>query len=168
MAQWVESIVRARFLVASLGESASPPWWRTTALSPIGQQFLVRLFPRTATGAGLEMASRGAGIEHDSHIGRLGAYHLFRLPVAEEIAVQDLLRLPRAAAILQELAALPVGPDRLAALSALAGAESVAGAHGPLHCGAANRYSVSVQRTPTLLVLAPQSTRSSWNARCYD
>lgn len=135
MAQWVESIVQARYLVASLGESAAPPWWRTEALSQTGQRFLVRLFPRTALSAGLHTAGRAAASAHDSHIGRGGAYHLFRLPVAQEMAVHDLLRSPHADALLQELAALPTRDERLDLLETLAGGESVAAAHGPLHCG---------------------------------
>jgi hypothetical protein len=81
------------------------------------------------------MASRAASIEHDNKIGRIGAYHLFRLPIAEEAAVHDLLRSPQADAVLQSLADLSTREQRLDALSALAGAESVVDAQGPLYCG---------------------------------
>lgn len=47
MADFIESLVRARFLVASLGEITSPPWWRSQATTPVGLRALERLFPRT-------------------------------------------------------------------------------------------------------------------------
>jgi hypothetical protein len=138
VAQWIESVVRARFLVATLGESASPPWWRTDALSPAGQRLLARLFPRTAASAGLETASRAAATEHDNHIGRVGAYHLFRLPIADETIVRDHLRLPDTDRLLQELVTLVDFQTRLDALRTLTRGEISVDAHGPLHCGATN------------------------------
>lgn len=47
MADFIESLVRARFLVASLGEITSPPWWRSQATTLVGLRALERLFPRT-------------------------------------------------------------------------------------------------------------------------
>lgn len=138
MAQWVESVVRARLLVASLGEDAAAPWWRTEALTPTGLRLLERLFPRTAIDAALETASRAATIEHDSHIGRLRAYHLFRLPIADEMVVRDHLRLPETDALLRQLTGLQVRQDRLDALHGLAGSETLTAVQGPVHCGATN------------------------------
>jgi len=138
MAQWVESVVRARLLVASLGESAATPWWRTEALNSTGLRLLERLFPRTAVGAALETVSRAATIEHDGHIGRLRAYHLFRLPIADEMVVRDHLRLPETDALLRQLVGLQERQDRLDALRGLAGGESLTTVQGPVHCGATN------------------------------
>lgn len=137
MAQWIEAVIRVRFLVAGLGEIAPTPWWHTEALTPVGQRLLVRLFPRTSAGAGLETASRAAAIEHDSHIGRGGVYHLFRLPTADETAVRDHLRLPATDYLLQDLAGITDFEARLDALRVLAGGETSPGAQGPFHCGAA-------------------------------
>lgn len=116
VARWVESIMRARYLAASLGESATTPWWRTEALTPVGQRLLVRLFPRTPLCARLETAGRAAAIEHDNHIGRVGAYHLFRLPIADETVVRDHLHTPGADALLGDLAVLSDAAARLDAL----------------------------------------------------
>lgn len=136
MAKWAESLVRARYLVGSLGEDAKAPWWATTATSPVGRRLLTRMFPRTVLSASLETVSRAAAVVHDQQIGRLGAYHLFRLPVAEEMALAELLRSGASDALLQGIAQLPDRLARLAELAALAGEESLENAYGPMHVGA--------------------------------
>ena len=68
MAGWEDQIIQARFLIAALGESASPPWWRTQALTPAGLRMFERLYPRTAPAAGLETAGRAARTVHDERI----------------------------------------------------------------------------------------------------
>jgi hypothetical protein len=138
VAQWIESVVGARFLVAGLSESASPPWWRTDALSPAGQHLLARLFPWIAVGAGLETASRAAATEQDNHGRCVGAYHIFRLPIADETVVRDHLRLPEADRLLQEVGTLVHFKTRLDALGTLTGGEISVDPHGPLHCGTTN------------------------------
>lgn len=135
MAQWSESLLRARYLVGSLGEDAATPWWNTTVTNAVGQRMLTRLFPRTAPVASLETVSRAATLVHDRQIGRLGAYHLFRLPMAEELALAEALRTPAADALLAALIALPDRAARLEALSALAGGERAEEAYGPMHLG---------------------------------
>lgn len=135
MPQLAESIIRARFLVATLGEAASPPWWRSQATSPAGQRMLARLFPRTHLISRLETASHAARIVHDERIGRIGAYHLFRLPSAYEAAVRDFLYLPEANKILQELAAIDRMEDHLNALPRTTSDRKVAMAQGPVNCG---------------------------------
>jgi len=131
---WVEPVIRARFLVASFGETASPPWWRTEATSPVAQRVLQRLFPRTALAASLETAGRAAAREHDARIGRSGAYHLFRLPAADEVAIHELLRSRGTDELLQPLAALS-DAARLDALDALADGAGADSMPGPVQCG---------------------------------
>lgn len=96
---------------------------------------LARVFPRTVLGASLESVSRAAAIMHDQQLGRLGAYHLFRLPIAEEVALAELLRSPECEALLQSVADLPDRQARLAALATLAAGDLVADAYGPMHIG---------------------------------
>ncbi|HVC35066.1 MAG TPA: BrxE family protein [Chloroflexota bacterium] len=132
---WTTSIIQARLLVANLGEGISPPWWRSQATSPVGLRMLGRLFPRTAVAAALETASRAASLEHDARIGRVGAYHLFRLPAADEAAVRDFLRSDEGRHCLEDVARLDGTDSRLAALTQLAGGEAAPGTHGPVHCG---------------------------------
>lgn len=138
MPQWAESILRARYLAAALGEQASPAWWRSDAMSEAGTRMLGRLFPRTVLAATLETASRATGIVHDARIGRVGAYHLFRLPTREEMELRELLRQPSATRAIHELAALSGAEARLAALGDLAGTEVPLGSQGPVLCGAAH------------------------------
>lgn len=135
MAQWAEVLVRSRYLVGSLGEDAATPWWGTTVTSPVGRRMLARMFPRTVLSASLETVGRAATAVHDQQIGRLGAYHLFRLPVAEELAIAELLRAPHGEALLQTIADLVDRPARIAALASLAAAETAPDAYGPMHIG---------------------------------
>src|SRR5947209_6903906 len=93
------------------------------------------MFPRTVLGASLETVSRAAAIAHDQQIGRMGAYHLFRLPVAEEMALVELSRAGGSDALLQSLADLHDRPARLAALAMLASGEPAVDAYGPMHVG---------------------------------
>ena len=134
MSTWIESLVRARWLVASLGETATPPWWRSQATTA-GLRTLERLFPRTATTAALETAGRAAAIEHDARIGRTGVYHLFRLPVADEVAVRAWLGQTTGHEVVRRLAALGSVDERRDALQALAGTEPAPGSEGPVNCG---------------------------------
>ncbi len=138
MAQWAESIIQARYLVGSLGEDAATPWWGTSVTSPVGRRMLARLFPRTVLSASLETVSRAAAIVHDQQIGRLGAYHLFRLPTAEEIALAELLRSPAGEPLIQSVADLGDRQARLDALASLASGDLVADAYGPMHVGSAS------------------------------
>jgi hypothetical protein len=129
-------LVRARFLVAALGESATPPWWRSRATSPTGQRFLARLFPRTHLRASLETATRAARLEHDGRIGRIGVYHLFRLPSPVEAMIDEHLQQATLLEQLHEIARVDSQDARLAALGVLADAAAAAGATGPVSCGA--------------------------------
>jgi hypothetical protein len=107
---------------------------------------LARMFPRTVLGASLETVSRAAAVVHDQQIGRLGAYHLFRLPVADELALAELLRTPESAALLHAVADLTDRQARLDALAALAAGDAVPDAYGPMHVGTA----MGVRRGKTL------------------
>lgn len=133
MTQRVERLLTARMLVASLGEMAEPSWWRSQATTQVHGRWLERLFPRTALSAALEIASRAAQIEHDTHIGRMGVYHLFRLPGPSEA---DLMQTLRSGAVdLQSTAKLKSFEERISALSELAGVEQEPATPGPVSCG---------------------------------
>ena len=132
---WTTSIIRARFLVAGLGEAASPPWWRSQAMSPVGLRMLERLFPRTVIASALETAGRAACLDHDARIGRVGDYHLFRVSTTDEAAVCDFLRSDEGRICLEDLARLDGTDARLAALARLADGEPTPSARGPVHCG---------------------------------
>lgn len=82
---------RLRALTLALGESVRPQWWTTQFMSVAGMRFLERLYPRTAFQAAVHAAGRAACDAHDRAVGRVGVYHLFRLPESLEL---DMARIP--------------------------------------------------------------------------
>ena len=83
--------LRLRALTLALGESVRPQWWTTQFMSEAGMRFLERLYPRTAFQAAVHAAGRAACDVHDRAVGRVGVYHLFRLPESLEL---DMSRIP--------------------------------------------------------------------------
>lgn len=86
-------VVRIRTLVLALGESADPPWWNTEFMNETGLRFLERLYPRTFFRAAVHSAGKAACEVHDQAVGRVGVYHLFRLP---EVLEADIHTIPQA------------------------------------------------------------------------
>ena len=84
-------LLRLRAVVLALGESVTPAWWRTEFMNETGLRFLERLFPRTTFHAAVHAAGKAASEAHDRAVGRVGVYHLFRLPEPLEI---ELRRMP--------------------------------------------------------------------------
>jgi hypothetical protein len=82
------AIVRLRLLVAFLGEKKQHGWWDTSFLDATGRRFLETTFPRTAFEAAVRCASEGARLVHDAQIARVGTFHLFRLTVEAEDAIE--------------------------------------------------------------------------------
>ncbi|MBN2565974.1 MAG: BrxE family protein [Candidatus Eisenbacteria bacterium] len=64
-----EDFTRLRLLVLSAGELARPPWWPTQFLTPTGQRFLERLYPRTTLSAAINASTLAACRVHDRSIG---------------------------------------------------------------------------------------------------
>jgi hypothetical protein len=83
--------LRLRALVLALGESSVPAWWKTQFMSETGLRFLERLYPRTSFRAAIHAAARAATDAHDRAVGRVGVYHLFRLP---ETLETEIYRMP--------------------------------------------------------------------------
>ncbi|MGO9120755.1 MAG: BrxE family protein [Desulfomonilaceae bacterium] len=77
--------LRLRALVVALGECACPPWWKTEFMNETGFRFLERLYPRSYFRAAVHAAGQAACEIHDRAVGRLGVYHLFRLPELLEV-----------------------------------------------------------------------------------
>lgn len=76
--------LRLRALVLALGETVVPAWWKTEFMNETGLRFLERLYPRTPIRAAIHAAGRAACAAHDKAVGRVGVYHLFRLPESLE------------------------------------------------------------------------------------
>jgi hypothetical protein len=81
-------LVKLRLLVGFLGEKRQANWWDCGFLDATGRRFLETTFPRTAFFAALHSTVEAARLLHDSRIGRVGVFHLFRLPVDNEDALE--------------------------------------------------------------------------------
>lgn len=132
---FASSAWEARFVVAKLGEAAITPWWKTAVMTPAGERFLERLFPRTYRIAAIETAGRAAAIVHDERIGRIGSYHLFRLPLADEVLLHEALRQPESGERLADLAPILDRGALLGRLADLAEPSPPTDASGPVYCG---------------------------------
>lgn len=78
-----------RALVLALGESADPPWWKTEFMNETGLRFLERLYPRSFFRAAVHAAGKAACDVHDGAVGRVGVFHLFRLPEGLEMEIYE-------------------------------------------------------------------------------
>lgn len=83
------NILQLRLLVGFLGEKRQFNWWDCGFfLETNGRRFLETTFPRTSLVAALRSTSEAARVLHDSRIGRVGFFHLFRLPIDMEDRVE--------------------------------------------------------------------------------
>ena len=127
----IAPLIQLRLLVAYLGEKKQFSWWDTAFLDATGRGFLERPFPRTAAHAALRSASEAAGRAHDAAIGRVGVFHLFRLPIEQE----ESLDLRLAGVTETELVSLLASQaNALASLESLAG-KNIAPVSGPILVG---------------------------------
>src|SRR5262249_26837533 len=109
--------LKLRLLVAFLGEKSQANWWDSAFLTPTGLRFLQTTFPRTAPEAALRSASHAARLLHDSRIGRVGVFHLFRLPVEKEDSLESITSQIKELDITQLTASTEAVLSELAALS---------------------------------------------------
>jgi hypothetical protein len=82
------ALIKLRLLVGFLGEKRQANWWDCSFLDATGRRFLETTFPRTAFSAALRSTTEAARSLHDARIGRVGVFHLFRLPVGHEDALE--------------------------------------------------------------------------------
>ena len=71
-----------------LGEKKQRAWWDCSFLNSVGVRFLSETFPRTARAAALRSTTEAARLSHDAAIGKLGTFHLFRLPTELEDRIE--------------------------------------------------------------------------------
>lgn len=137
-AEWIAQFTRARYIIGSLGEVVSPPWWRSEATTEAGGKLLLRLFPRTLSLARLELVSRGASRRHDERIGRIGIYHLFRLPHDAESVIISWIHGQSPLTLLPDFnrgADDGQFPNLMGHLRSLSSAEVAPEVQGPVSCG---------------------------------
>jgi hypothetical protein len=80
----IGQFIQLRLVVGYLGERKQSGWWDCDLLDATGSRFLENIFPRTARAAALRSTTEAACKIHDQALGRVGSYHLFRLPPASE------------------------------------------------------------------------------------
>ena len=80
-------VLRLRALILALGERAGSSWWNSEFMNETGLRFLERLYPRTYFRAAIHAAGKAACDSHDRAVGRVGVYHLFRLPESLDVEI---------------------------------------------------------------------------------
>jgi hypothetical protein len=80
----IKQLLQLRLAVGFLGQKGQGGWWGCNFLDSTGLRFLEMTFPRTAHLAALRSTTEAACITHDKALGRVGNFHLFRLPPAME------------------------------------------------------------------------------------
>jgi hypothetical protein len=83
------TVLNLRAVVSALGEIVHPVWWGTAFMSETGFRFLERLYPRSFFNAALHAVGYAACDIHDRSVGRIGAYHLFRLTEGLEEEIRE-------------------------------------------------------------------------------
>ena len=89
--QVIDQFALLRLSVGFLGQRKHAGWWDCDFLDTVGLRFLETTFPRTARGAALRSTTEAACSVHDHALGRVGNYHLFRLPPALEDHLEQAL-----------------------------------------------------------------------------
>jgi hypothetical protein len=84
----IDKITLLRLAVGYLGQHKQSGWWDCNFLDATGIRFLETTFPRTAWAAALRSTTEAACIVHDQALGRIGSFHLFRLPPALEDQIE--------------------------------------------------------------------------------
>lgn len=84
----IDQLLKLRLIVGYLGQAKQSAWWDCNFLDATGIRFLETTFPRTAKSAALRSTADAACSVHDKALGRIGSYHLFRLPPAIEDRIE--------------------------------------------------------------------------------
>jgi hypothetical protein len=87
--QIIDQFALLRLVVGYLGQHKLSGWWDCGFLDATGLRFLETVFPRTSRAAALRSTTEAACIVHDKALGRVGNYHLFRLPPALEDRLEN-------------------------------------------------------------------------------
>lgn len=148
------SLARLRSLVAFLGSKKNLAWWDCSFMDETGIKFLANSFPRTASAAALESTTEAAQRVHDGALGRIGCYHLFRLPVQIEDRLHDAEASDHP---------LPSRDEAMAELAGLAEA-SIDAPEGPVQVGVERKL---LTETSIRELAAHYHSAFSKGLRCY-
>lgn len=87
-----ELIALLRILIGYLGEKNQYAWWDSNFLSTSSKAYLAYSFPKTTMLAQYNGVNEAALLVHDKYIGVGHNFHLFRLPVALEENVENIIK----------------------------------------------------------------------------
>lgn len=131
----IDQLIQLRLIVGYLGQGKQSGWWDCNFLDATGLRFLETTFPRTARLAGLRSTTEAACSVHDKALGRVGNFHLFRLPPALEDRFEHDLEKIEWIEVFKQVA---TSDEALSALKLLADAVIIAPA-GPVQVGVEQR-----------------------------
>jgi hypothetical protein len=145
---------RLRWLVAILGSKMNAAWWDCSFMDETGIKFLANSFPRSAEGAAFHATTEAAQRVHDAALGRIGCYHLFRLP----LTIED-----RLLEVRESNGNLPTKNDALAELASMADS-AVNAPDGPVQIGIEKKI---LTETALRELAAHYYSAFSKGTRCY-
>lgn len=153
-------LAKLRLIVGYLGEKKQFGWWDTGFLDTTGQRYLEMVFPRTKVAAGIRSTGEAARTQHDVRIGKVGTYHLFRMPVEIEDRIEQLLDKEQLAEWLSEVKSKE---EAMRALDELAQTKLTA-PEGPVQVGTAR----TIMRKDSIAELAAHYHSAMGQGRmCY-
>jgi hypothetical protein len=126
-----QRFANVRVAVAFLGQAGAAGWWTSSFLSPTGLAVAEYNFPRAARYAAVSATVAGAKRIHDERIGKRRCVHLFRLPLANEMLVQQALKNNGC----ELLSAMPTRSEQAMEILEAEGRELISVDAGPVQVG---------------------------------
>lgn len=123
-----ERFSNVRIAVAFLGQDG---WWTSSFLSQTGLAVAEYNFPRAARLAAANATVAGAKRLHDERIGKRRSVHLFRLPLAGEMLIQQAMKLNGCAL----LDSMPTRSEEALRVLEAEGGELISVQAGPVQVG---------------------------------
>jgi len=129
-----EIFMKLRLAVGTLGERDHFHWWSSTFLSETGRSFSSYNFARAPLLASYTATAVAAKRLHDDRIGRSKTFHLFRLPLADEIGLHHAAAQSRT----ELLQSLKLGSEELMDFLEKTAGERIDAPVGPIQVGELN------------------------------
>tara|TARA_R110002096_G_scaffold70955_6_gene169926 strand:- start:819 stop:1349 length:531 start_codon:yes stop_codon:yes gene_type:complete len=128
---YLEDLLHLRAIVGFIGQENLKGWWDTSLLETTGIRFLETIFPRSARLAALNSTVEAAGKVHDEATGRMGLFHLFRLPISLEDRISEVSRTVDLSEVLRGCEDIDSAIDRLKGFAP----SGVSASEGPVQIG---------------------------------
>jgi hypothetical protein len=122
---------KTRIAVAVLGQAGGAGWWSSSFLTPTGLEIAKYNFPRGPHLSAVNATTAAAKLLHDERIGKRRCVHLFRLPMADEMLIQQAIKADGFAL----LTSMPLGRDDAMAVLEAQGTGVISVEPGPVQVG---------------------------------